>query len=86
MAILSLKMVKQHIADETKEDKFKRIAEARVNKLLKQFSTLRNCANHRVYSYNDLEVNKIFKALEEELKLTRQFFVNNKGKSRGIKL
>lgn len=79
-------MVKEHIPGETKEDKFKRIAEARVNKLFKQFSILRNCANSRVYSYTDLQVNKIFKALEEELKVTRQSFVNNKNKSRGIKL
>jgi len=80
------KMVKERIDGETKEEKFKRIAEARVNKLLSQFAILRNCSNPRVYSYTDLQINKIFKALEEELRVTRQSFVVNKNKSRGIKL
>ncbi len=81
-----IEMVKERIDGETREEKFKRIAEARVNKMLKQFAILRNCANSRVYSYTDSQVTKIFKALEEELRVTRHSFVNNKTKSRGIKL
>lgn len=79
-------MVKLKINNETKEAKFKRIAENRVNKILNQLSILRNCANPRTYSYNDLQINKIFKAIEEELKVTKMAFFCNKNRKKGIKL
>ncbi|MBI3027855.1 hypothetical protein HYY70_07125 [Candidatus Woesearchaeota archaeon] len=79
-------MVKVRIENETKEEKFKRIAEARVNKLLEQFAILRNCSNTQVYSYSEPQINKIFKALEEELRITKVAFQYNKKARKGIKL
>ena len=79
-------MVKVRIENETKEEKFKRLAEARVNKLLEQFAILRNCSNTQVYSYSEPQINKIFKALEEELRITKAAFQSNKKVRKGIKL
>ena len=79
-------MVKVRIENETKEEKFKRLAESRVNKLLEQFAILRNCSNTQVYSYSEPQINKIFKALEEELRITKAAFQSNKKVRKGIKL
>ena len=79
-------MVKVRIENETKEEKFKRIAESRVNKILEQIAILRNCSNTQVYSYSESQVNRIFKALEEELKTTKLAFHGNKKTRRGIRL
>ena len=79
-------MVKVRIENESKEEKFKRIAEARVNKLLEQFAILRNCSNTQVYSYSEPQINKIFKALEEELRITKVAFHTNRKARRGIRL
>ena len=79
-------MVKRKVDGETKEEKFRRIAEARVNKILKQLSILRNCANTQIYSYSDSQITKIFRALEEELRVSKLAFQNNKNRRKGIKL
>jgi len=79
-------MVKLKIKGESKEEKFKRIAEARTNKILEQIAILRNCANTQIYSYNELQINKIFKALDEELRLTKMTFSQRINKKRDIKL
>ena len=79
-------MVKVRIENENKEEKFKRIAEARVNKLLEQFAILRNCSNAQVYSYSEPQIKKIFKALEEELRITKIAFQTNRKTRKGIRL
>ena len=79
-------MVKLKINNETKEAKFRRIAENRANKILNQLSILRNCANPRTYSYNEIQISKIFKAIEEELRITKMAFFSNKNRKKGIKL
>jgi hypothetical protein len=79
-------MVKVRIENETKEEKFKRIAESRVNKILEQIAILRNCSNTQVYSYSESQINRIFKALEEELRATKLAFHGNRKTRRGIRL
>jgi hypothetical protein len=79
-------MVKLRIKNETKDDKFKRIAESRVNKLLKQFEILRNCSNTQVYSYSDAQTAKIFKAIDDEVRLTKAAFQSQKKTNKGIRL
>ena len=76
-------MTKIKISGESKEEKFKRIAEMRANKLLKQMKVLRNCANTQVYAYNESQVKKIFRILDDELKLTKSaFHASNRTKRR----
>lgn len=73
-------------AAESKEQKFVRIVEKRMGKLLKQFELLRNCSDKRVYMYSETQVNKILKKLDEELRLTKLTFQDYKKKIEGFKL
>ncbi len=59
---------------ETPNEKFKRIASNRTQKIIDMINLLGNCSNRYVYDYSDEEVEKIFSAIEEELKDTRKKF------------
>ena len=67
-------MVKQKIDDETKEEKFKRIATARTNRVLNDLRLLGNCSNTSTYSYSNEDIDKIFTVIEKEVKRVRGLF------------
>lgn len=67
-------MVKEKVEKETKEERFKRIAEARTLRTLNDLRLLGNCANNGVYSYTEQDINKIFSALDRELKRVKGLF------------
>ena len=50
--------------EETKREKFVRIAEARTNKIIQ---LLGNCSNQSLYEYSQKDVNKIFNTIQTEL-------------------
>lgn len=63
---------------ETKRDKFVRLAEARTNKIIDMIRLLGNCSNKANYDYTDADIQKIFSAIEKELKNTKlKFSVND---------
>lgn len=53
--------------EETKRDKFVRIAEARTKKIINMIQLLGNCSNQSLYEYSQKDVNKIFNAIQAEL-------------------
>jgi len=53
---------------ETKEDKFKRLANARVNNTIKQLELIGNLSNSSSYDYTDDEVRKIMSTLNQKVK------------------
>jgi len=59
---------------ETREQRFKRIAEKRTDRILNDIRVLANCSNKSSYSYADEDVNKIFRAIEDELKYAKTKF------------
>lgn len=61
---------------ESKPDRFRRLAEARVNKIIKMLRLLGNCSGTNVYEYNDSQVEQIFTALQIELDAARQRYAN----------
>ncbi len=63
------------MSNETKRDRFVRIAEARTNRILDNLRLLGNCSSKQNYEYTDEDVKKIFGALEKELKLTKNKFL-----------
>ena len=65
-----------------KEERFVRIAEKRTNKILEQIRLLGNCSNKNNYSYDNQQVDKIFKAIEKELDLTKKKYMMNKDKNK----
>lgn len=63
------------MSNETKRDRFVRIAEARTNKILEMMRLLGNCSGKSNYEYTDEDIRKIFTALEKELKNTKNKFL-----------
>ena len=59
---------------ETKEQRFTRIAENRVQRVLDSIKTLSQCANKRMYRWNEDQLTKIWRAIEQELKKCRERF------------
>ncbi|PWL63153.1 MAG: hypothetical protein DBY37_04325 [Desulfovibrionaceae bacterium] len=55
------------MGNETKREKFVRIAEARTNKIIDMIQLLGNCSNQNQYEYTQKDVNKIFNAIQAEL-------------------
>ena len=59
---------------ESKIDRFRRVAEARVNKIIKMIRLLGNCSETGVYEYTDAQVEYIFSALQSELDNAKRRF------------
>lgn len=60
--------------NESKHERFVRMAEARTNKLINMIRLLGNCSNKNTYNYSKEEVRQIFTTLEDELKNAKQRF------------
>lgn len=58
--------------NESKREKFVRLAEARTNKIINMIHLLGNCSNQNMYEYSQKDVNKIFTAIQEELDESRR--------------
>lgn len=59
---------------ETKDERFRRVAEARVNKLIKMIRLLGNCSNTLTYAFRKDQVSKIFDTLQTELDRAKKRF------------
>lgn len=59
---------------ETKREKFVRLAETRTNKIIDMLQLLGNCSNSSAYDYSQEDVDKIFSAIESEVKEARKKF------------
>jgi len=60
---------------ETRKDRFRRVATRRTNDILNRIHILGNCSNKSAYVYTEEDVQKIFSAIEKELRATRARFV-----------
>lgn len=63
---------------ETKREAFRRLAERRTNAVLQRVRVLGNLSNPYAYEYTDEDVRAIFAAIEQELRLTKLKFQNQK--------
>lgn len=61
-------------AKETKREKFVRIVEARTNKIIDMIQLLGNCSNSSAYEYTSTDIEKVFSAIENEVKEARKKF------------
>lgn len=57
-----------------KAEKFKNLAEKRVNNAIKQIRLIGNLSNTNSYEYTDEQVRKVFKTLDHELAVARKRF------------
>lgn len=61
--------------NESKNEKFQRLAIKRTNKIIKSIQILENLSNKINYSYTVDEVDQIFDAIEQELSLVKETFL-----------
>lgn len=59
---------------ESKRDKFVRLAETRTNKIIDMLQLLGNCSNTSAYDYTQQDIEKIFNAIEMEMKEAKKKF------------
>ena len=65
--------------NETRRQRFKRLATRRVNKTLNQLRILGNLANKSYYEYNEDEINKMFRVIDLQLRAVKgRFHINPK--------
>ena len=72
---------------ETKNrDRFVRIVENRVNRVLNDLDSLGNCSNRRNYEYTKKDVEKIFAEIEKKVNDVKSLFNENPEKAKTFKL
>ena len=64
--------------NESRHERFKRIASKRTNDIFEKIRILGNCSNKSSYEYTEEEVNKIFSEIDKQLKLTKAKFLAGK--------
>lgn len=64
---------------ESGRDRFVRLANARVNRALKDIQLIGNLSNRSNYQYTERDVELIFRALNDELKSCRAKFAADAG-------
>ena len=62
---------------ELKKDRFKRVASRRVDNILIGIRSLPKCSNPNNYEYNEEDLNKMIKAIKEELKTMETLYKKN---------
>ncbi len=57
--------------NENREERFRRIATARTNAVLDKIRIIGNLSNRKMYSYSEEDINKIFSAINKQLREVR---------------
>lgn len=65
---------------ENKGDRFKRLAVFRTNAVLEKLRILGNLSNKTNYDYSDEEMNKIFYAIDSQLRIVKARFTGKRRK------
>lgn len=63
-----------HKDTETKAEKFIRLGEYRVNKVMNALAQLEHLSNHNAYEYNEEQVTAMFAILEEKMAAVKSKF------------
>ena len=67
-------IVAKSLNSRIKHQRFIRIAERRVNKMLDNLENLGKCSNRQNYEYTEGEVRKIFREIDNKVKETKILF------------
>jgi len=60
--------------NETRQERFKRLAALRTNEVLRRLKVLGNCANRGMYEYTEEEIKKIFSTIDNKLREVKAKF------------
>lgn len=71
---------------ETRRERFVRIAERRVNRILDNLDSLGKCANRNNYEYSQEHVKRIFGEIEKKTKEIKLLYQNSNSKKHRFKL
>lgn len=71
---------------ETKRSAFKRLANNRANRIIKNLGLLGNLSNKRNYDFTDTDIKSVFDAIEEEVRLAKARFMVSLKKGRKVRL
>lgn len=72
------------MANESKNERFRRLAESRGNRLIREIMLLGNLSNQKNYNYSKEEVERLFSPIQQELDEVRALF--NAGSLSGKKV
>ena len=72
--------------EENRHTRFKRLAEARTEKVLDMLDLIGNLSNKSFYEYSDEEIKAIFNAIEKSVKENKEKFNKNNKKKRRFTL
>ncbi|WP_343317519.1 hypothetical protein AAFM46_09485 [Arthrobacter sp. TMP15] len=62
------------MSNETRNERFRRLAASRGDRLIREISLLGNLANRKNYDFSPEEVDALFRPIEAELKEVRALF------------
>lgn len=74
------------MVERDKRQKFEELAEKRVNKAIKDLRLIGNLSNRNNYSFDDGDVRKIMKALDDEMKALKGRFTQTRPSDQDFKL
>lgn len=66
--------------EETRQQRFKRVACNRTNDIIRKLRLLGNCSNRSGYDYDEQQVNKIFSTIEREIREAKARFTYGRNK------
>ncbi|MFC1955325.1 hypothetical protein ACFLWZ_02140 [Chloroflexota bacterium] len=69
-----------------KRERFIKVVESRVNKILSNLDNLSKCSNRRNYEYTDEEARKIFREIERKVKEVKLQFQGKNGNQQKFRL
>ena len=67
--------------NQSKRDKFRKLAESRTNNALIAIGRIGNLSNRQLYEFEEAEVRKIIKALKEAIGEVENRFASHRGKA-----
>ena len=60
--------------NEEKKERFLRTSQRRVNAVLERLRVLGKCANRQYYSYDEAQIKKMFKVIDDELRSVKALY------------
>ena len=71
------------MADSVKRARFKKVASARVTKVINYLNLLQNCSNRNNYEYDQEDVEFMFSEIQKAFKESKNAFLNELNKQSG---
>lgn len=71
------------MADSTKRARFKKVASARVTKVINYLNLLQNCSNRNNYEYDQDDVELMFTEIQKAIKESKNAYLNELSKQNG---